>query len=62
MNATKIACAIVVAGLIIACGIYFGLTQERRDYMRSCEALSPYALDNPAAAELLCANQFNYKR
>ena len=60
VETTKIAGAIVLASIIIGCGIYFGPTQERREYMRIC--LSSNSTANPDYAELLCATQFAYKR
>lgn len=58
MDSTKISVAIVIGAGIIGCAIYFGLTEQRREFMGACIANVIRNGNSPDSATYICANAF----
>jgi uncharacterized membrane protein len=61
MNSTKIAAAIVIAGIVIGAAVYLGLTQDRRGFMSACMQQNMSAMSS-SDAEDACAIHFQGRR
>lgn len=58
MNSTKLSAAIVVGSAIIGFAIYYGLTENRREFMATCIPTAVSFGNTVDNAKYLCGQQF----